>query len=218
MNEDKKIKSYFRLYFAIQLCSLRQTGKYIKYCSEIPSDIINYLTKQLDLPPTLIVNEPSRRKTISTQRQGLLSYLQFDRYEGLIIASFESWIEAEARQGKLPNELNFEAQSSLLKNKIVLPGKSVLDRTIVSICNKVHSEMFENIYKSVPIDLKEQIDEALDSSNDSKSYFSQLKQYPPYSTASSINLYLQLYEKLSSFNLGACYIFGTKIRLLSKLC
>ncbi|APC96158.1 Tn3 family transposase [Francisella tularensis subsp. novicida] len=201
LSEAKKIKSSFRLYFAIQLCSLRQTGKYIKYCSEISSDIINYLTKQLDLPPTLIVNEPSRRKTISTQRQRLLSYLQFDRYEGLIIASFESWIEAEARQGKLPNELNFEAQSFLLKNKIVLPGRSVLDRTIVSICNKVHSEMFENIYNSLPIDLKEHIDEALDSSNDSKSYFNQLKQYPPHATASSINIYLQLYKKLSSFNL-----------------
>ena len=54
-------------------------------------------------------------------------------YEGLIVASFESWIESEARQGKLPNELNFEAQSFLLKNKIVLPGKSVLDRTIVTV-------------------------------------------------------------------------------------
>lgn len=200
-NEVKSVKAEFRLYLSIQLCSLRNNGKFIQYCNDIPADIINYLNKQLKLPPTLIVNEPSRKATTTEHRQKLLSYLKFEKYEGLIISGFEAWIESEARQGMLPNELNNEAQAFLLKNKIVLPGKSVLDRTITSICNKVHSEIFEKIYNSLPTDLKEQIDEALDSSNDSKSYFSQLKQYPPYSTASSINTYLGLYEKLSSFNL-----------------
>ncbi|WP_212789851.1 DUF4158 domain-containing protein [Francisella halioticida] len=148
-NEIRSVKIEFRVYLSIQLCSLRSRGKFVQYCNDVPADIINYLTKQLRLPPTLVVNEPYRKATITEHRQKLLSYLKFDKYEGLVVTSFESWLESEARQGKLPNELNLDAQALLLKNKIVLPGKSVLDRTITSICNKVHSEMFENIYNNL---------------------------------------------------------------------
>ncbi len=200
-NEIKSVKVEFRIYLSIQLCSLRSRGKFIQYCNDIPAEVINYLTKQLLLPPTLVVNEPYRKATITEHRQKLLSYLKFDKYEGLMVTGFESWLESEARQGKLPNELNSDAQAFLLKNKIVLPGKSVLDRTIISVCNKVHSEMFENIYNNLPSDLKEHIDNSLVTTNDSKSYFNRLKQYPPSATATSINLYLQLYSKLGSFNL-----------------
>ena len=45
------------------------------------------------------------------------------------------------------------------------------------------------------------MDTSLVTTNDSKSYFNLLKQYPPSATATSINLYLQLYTKLSTFNL-----------------
>ena len=53
-NEIKKLKVEFRVYLSIQLCSLRSRGKIIQYCSDIPTDIINYLTKQLRLPPILV--------------------------------------------------------------------------------------------------------------------------------------------------------------------
>ena len=51
-NEIKSVKVEFRIYLSIQLCSLRSRGKFIQYCNDIPAEVINYLTKQLLLPPT----------------------------------------------------------------------------------------------------------------------------------------------------------------------
>ena len=51
------------LRLAIQLCALRKTGRFIQDYHEIPIKAVQYLARQLELEPVLMVSPPERNAT-----------------------------------------------------------------------------------------------------------------------------------------------------------
>ena len=49
--------------FALQLCALRTYGRFVPNQAVVPVRILNYLGRQLDLPPTLFLPPPHREAT-----------------------------------------------------------------------------------------------------------------------------------------------------------
>jgi len=138
-NHDKTMLSQYRksyrLFIAIQLCSVRSYGRFPLNCQDLSTEIINYLCRQLNLLPTLTVDIPTRKATLTEQRQNILAHLGFQKFEGKVISIFRSWIEDQARQGVLPSALIFDAKKYLLDQQIILPGPTVIERMIITICN-----------------------------------------------------------------------------------
>jgi len=83
-SQDKLIVSKYRrnsrLLFAIQLCAVRLYGRFLKDISHLSPRILNYLNKQLDLPPSLAIEVPDREATLSRQRKDILNHLGFKKY------------------------------------------------------------------------------------------------------------------------------------------
>jgi len=192
-----------RLFVAIQICCVKNTGKFLKNCSDLPIEVINFIAMQLKLSPVLTVLAPTRKATLTNQRQRILAYLGFQKFEGKIVKIFENWVKDLACQGELPDVILPKAQGYLLSNKVILPGVTVIDRMITSICNLIHNEIFESIYQKLSLDLLNNIDQSLNvlENNEQSSYFNQLKDYPPAATAKSINKFIERYNKLHNFSL-----------------
>ena len=53
--EINNYRKTFRTFVALQLCAIRLYGRFINNISTISVRVINYLNKQLNLPPSLIV-------------------------------------------------------------------------------------------------------------------------------------------------------------------
>lgn len=203
---DKKEVLRYRtdssLFISIQLCFVRNHGKFLYNCNELPVEIINYLANQLDLPPVMEVRSPERKATLTDQRQFILTYLGFKKLGKQTSIDFEQWVEDCARRGELPDSIIPGAQSYLLSKKIIAPGDTIIERTIVNVCNRIHQETFESIFRKLSPDLLKNIDLALKSSGqDQKTYFNQLKGYPPSAKAKSINKFIKKYNRLSEFDL-----------------
>lgn len=101
--------------------------------------ILNYLTSQLDLPPSLTIQVPERTAPALEQRKHILTYLGFQRFDEQTQAHLETWLAAQAHQGVLPEALFDQAESYLLARRTLLPGPSVLERLIIHVCAEVHA-------------------------------------------------------------------------------
>jgi Domain of unknown function (DUF4158) len=103
--EVEKYRKSFRLFVAIQLCSVRLYGRFLNQVHDLSPHIINYVGQQLDLPPSLAVEVPERKATYTDHRQNIMTYLGFQRFDDHAQAQLETWIEQQARLGTLPEAL-----------------------------------------------------------------------------------------------------------------
>ena len=99
-NDKHEISQYrkgYRLFLATQLCAVRLYGRFLLNPNELPAQVINYLSRQLDLDPVLSVNIPERKATLTEHRQNILSYLGFKKYDKQAEKKLITWIEDQAR-------------------------------------------------------------------------------------------------------------------------
>lgn len=81
----------------------------------------------------------------------------------------------------------------------MLPGTSVLERLVISVCATAHEQLFQTLYGRLTPELRSAIDDLLVAqSGNHHSLFNLLKEYPPSATISSIQSYLERYRKLEA--------------------
>jgi hypothetical protein len=200
-NEDReavlKYRRNSRLYIAIQLCVVRMYGRFLNQVHELSPRIINYLASQLSMPPSLTVEVPQREATYLEHRNNVLTYLGFRRFDSAIESQLETWLSEQTQQSFLPDELFGPAEDYLLSNRILLPGPSVLERLIIHVCSRVHTQIFASIYQQLTPNLRKAIDHLLTvSQGEQRSIFAQLKAYPPSATITSLKAYLARYQAI----------------------
>ena len=196
--EIEKYRKNYRLFVAIQLCSVRLYGRFLNQVHDLSPHIINYLGQQLDLPPSLAVEVPERKATYTDHRQNIMIYLGFQKFEEQAQQQLETWIEQQAQLGTLPDQLFERAETHLLDQRILLPGPSVLERLIVHVCSDVHLELFEAVFKRLSPELRQAIDHLLSvPDGQQRSAFHDLKEFPPAPSISSIQSYLQHYQTVA---------------------
>lgn len=150
--DKKEINRYStnsRLFIAIQLCAVRLYGRFLVEVNDLSPLIVSYLNSQLELPPSLTISTPDRDATFSEQRKNILTYLGFTKYDDTAQANLEKWLSKQAEQGFLSDELFLRAEQYLLNTKVILPGPSVLERLIISVCSDVHERLFESLYRQL---------------------------------------------------------------------
>lgn len=207
-----KYRKQYRLGFAIQLCAMRLYGRFLNQLHDLSPRVISYLSSQLELPPTLTVDVPEREATLLEHRNNILKYLGFQRFDDKVEADLDRWIEKHARQGLLPDELFHRAERYLLLNRIMLPGPSTIERQIIRICNQVHTQLFEQVFDQMSPELRGAIDDLLQTTDgNQRTYFNQLKEYPPAAKISSLKRYLERYA------LMVCFLLESRKILLDNL-
>lgn len=193
-----------RLFVAIQLCSIRLYGRFLMKVNELSPRIVNYLSSQAELPPTLTIQIPKREATFSEQRKNILTYLGFSKYNDQIQLELQNWLIKQVGQGSLPDDLYARTEQYLLNSKIILPGSSVIERLIISVCAEVHERMFELLYSQLSPQIKSAIDDMLEVTPESqRSMFYLLKEYPPSASISTIKDYLERYKALVETNIDS---------------
>jgi len=71
MNFIQPYRKPFRLWLCVQLCVMRLYGRFLEHCTDLSPHIINYLTSQLALEPTLNISAPAPEATYIEQRQAV---------------------------------------------------------------------------------------------------------------------------------------------------
>lgn len=194
-----KYRKSTRVFIAIQLCSVRLYGRFLNQVHDLSPHIINYLGQQLALPPSLAIAVPERKATYTEHRHNILKHLGFQKFDEAAQTKLETWLEQQAHLGLLPEALFLQTEHYLLAQRILLPGPSVLERFIIRICSTVHQQLFESVAQQLSPELRQSIDQLLKvSEGEQRSYFHQLKAYPPAATISSLQAYLERYKTVTA--------------------
>ncbi|MDH5561956.1 MAG: Tn3 family transposase, partial [Deltaproteobacteria bacterium] len=128
----------------------------------------------------------------------------FRRFDQAAQEELKRWIEIQAKQGVLPDDLFHQAEKHLLDKRILLPGLSTIKRLITQVCTEVHAQVFEAIYHKLSPELRKSIDQFLTvPAGKHHSYFYLLKVYPPAAKISSLKVYLEHYQTLAAIGIGA---------------
>lgn len=221
--QDRQMLSKFRRNnrqnIAIQICAVRLYGRVLNNYADLSPRIINYINRQIDLPPTLYVTMPTREATYLEHRKHVLNYLGFMVFNDEIKHKLEKWIVTQINKGiPLTDELLPKAEQFLLAKKIILPGTTRLRRLINSICSNYQQDIFDQIYTKLTPKLKQSIDEllVLKRSGD-KSQFNIFKEYPPSATITSLQTYLKRYQQLEEMGLDEVDISNLEIEFQQYL-
>lgn len=194
-----RYRKEFRLGIATQLCAMRLYGRFLTNLTDLSPKVVSYLSSQLTLPPTINIRVPDREATIIDQRNKILNYLEFKKYNKKSESTLAKWIKKNAATGALPDDLFSRAETYLLVNRIVLPGQSTIERLVIHICNEVHAKLFESFFKKMSKNLRSEIDDLLERDNGKQvTYFNRLKEYPPSAKIGSLQQYLDSYDRLVS--------------------
>ena len=213
-----KFNINYRLYVYLQLCSLRLFGQLLDNPNSLDTKIIGYVCRILSLPITATVKIPSREATKADQRKRLFEYLEFTSFEESLDI-FEDWLQSIVDEGYIiAGKIAVEAESFLIKNKILLPTTYNLNRIIGSFCSKKQEELYSNIYKLLPNNLIQEVDNILAlPENNKTSWFQRFKEYPGSSTIKLLNIYLTRYQKLIDLRLEKIYISSIPIEFQKHL-
>lgn len=110
-----------RLRFAIQLCVVRNSGRFVGDFAAVPVRIANHLGCQLDLPPALFVAAPVREATDLEHERRIREYLGFRPFDHESRSRLERALAERAAAGALPTELYPLAEEWLHGWQVLLP-------------------------------------------------------------------------------------------------
>ena len=200
-----------RLSFAIQLCVLRQYGRFLgDDYSVFPVGIANHLGRQLGIPPVLVVAPPSRAATDVEHERRIREYLGWRPYDDAEHATVEGWLREQAAEGLLAEELLVGVETLLRTKKVVAPARYRLERAIGTVTTRAEEETFTRISGRLSQTLRDAIDAMATPNGSHRSTFFQLKQFPPEPKSAALNTYLERADYLRSLDVAKIDFSGIR--------
>jgi TnpA family transposase len=207
-----------RLRFALQLCVVRHYGRFLDDYAGVSARILNFLSRQLDLPPVLAV-EPSRREgTHQEHQRRIREYLGLKSFDLATQEQIERWVCGQAAEGLSPGEIFPHAEEALRLWDVILPARSTLERLVASQVARAQEEIFQRLTARLTPECRTDLDSLLEVGGDHpRSALLRLKEYPPEATAATILSYLEQYALLRSLQVERIDVSGLSPELTLQL-
>jgi TnpA family transposase len=217
---------------AVQLCVLRKYGRFLSHYTHVSPSILGYLCRQLDLPPLTKLPGRGRDNTEGDYQREITTYLGWQPFDPKANRWLQEWIVEQVSQHLYVDNLMEQAVTRLRSHRIILPGPSVLERTVNSAHARAEHLIFERLAKLLPLETKQAIEQMLGidlgqeavaslsremAASEDETDFFRFAQYPPEAKAKHIMTYLQRYEELSPLDLSALQHPDVSAELLDRL-
>ena len=188
--------------YAVQLCVLRKYGRFLDNYRRVPARVIGYLSRQLEIEPSLSLTAASREATEAGYRDDIRRYLGYSQFDETKKQHLERWVLAAVSESFYVEDLIENTEKHLKNLKIVIPPSGHLVRIVNSVYAKAERTIFQKITARLPAMVKQNIDDLLKTDRASgQTRFFQLGEYPPEAKARKIAQYFCKYKDLSATRL-----------------
>ncbi len=191
---NKRRRLHNRLGFAYQLAFVRLSNRFPKQEPlEISEELLMYVGLQLDIPPELITEYEHRRQTIVEHRQAVLTYLGMYHFGEKEAQKLREYLFSEACRLEETGVLLVQARQFLKEAGILYPADERLKRLIMTVRKSAREYIFSRVTDSLSTDLKQRLDDLLETGDDRLTLFQTLKQPPGKASPAAM---LRLTKKL----------------------
>jgi hypothetical protein len=159
----------FRVWLGLQICFLRENGWFARCEADFPPQAISWMNRQFKLHALSPLQNPGRDATWSQQRSAILEYLEWVDFapDNQRVKTF---VENQVLLGKAKSEIIDQTPEFLRGNKIVMPAKGELERSIRSEIEATSEALTDKVLKVLSDDTRSILDLLLN------------EQYEPYPT------------------------------------
>ncbi len=207
--------------FALQLCVLRNQGRFLEDYRHAPVKIVNHLSRQLGLEPVLFLDRPGRAQTERAQSLRIRRHLGIRNFDRHVAADLRAWLRPAALEGRTVLELVSRAHDKLREWHVMLPAASTLERLVTAEVTQATTDLYSQISSKLPQSLREAIDLLVEvPEGDARSSLFRLKDYQKSPNASVIRadiVRLRLIEDLLGKGVGLEELDPQIIRQLGQL-
>jgi TnpA family transposase len=207
--------------FALQLCTLRNQGRFLDDYRQAPIKIVNHLSRQLGLAPVLFLDRPDRAQTERAQSLRIRRYLGIRNFDRHMAADLRAWLRPAALEGRTAPELTTLAQNKLREWHVMLPASSTLERLVTAEVTQATTDLYTQISGKLPESFREAIDLLVEvPEGDARSSLFRLKEFPKSPNAAVIKadiVRLRLIEELLGKGAGLEELNPQIIRQLGQL-
>ena len=173
--------------FALQLCMLRNRGRFLDHYRQASLKVVNHLSRQLGLPPVLFLDRPGRAQTERAQELRIRRYLGLGRFDRKVADNLRAWLGQGAVEGRGNVELLVRAEEKLRDWRIMLPAASTLERIVAAEATHAAATLFDAVTNRLPENLRASIDLLLEvPEGGARSSLFRLKSYPKSANAAVI--------------------------------
>jgi hypothetical protein len=151
--------------FAVQLCVLREHGRFLDRYGNVPVRILNHLNRQLGLVPIVSLAEAERDATESGHQQRLREYLGYRTFDDDARRLLEEHLRGRVAQGAWPEDLFDSAMDALRFWKIVPPVAATVDRIAGSVAAAGREQMFGQISSRLDPPTRQALEQVLEASH-----------------------------------------------------
>jgi TnpA family transposase len=205
-----------RRWFAVQLCYLRNEGRFLEDFANFPLKIINFISLQLGLIPVLLMTEPEREATISGYRSRILNYLGAADLSDEIENGLRKLLKQEAVAGKNERDLLKTAEVFLRERKVLLPAELFFTRLIRESLLFAQEDVYTEIANLLSEEVGAELESLLETENKRSPLFD-LKEYPPKATSAAILKYLDKYNFVNGLTKDKIDLNGINPLLIKNL-
>lgn len=160
---DRRRSDHMRLGFALQLCTVRFLGTFLNDPTEAPSGVVAVLARQLgiiDLKSLIRYASSERRHDHTTEIRGRYGYRDFS--DPAAQWRLLRWLYALCWTGTdRPTALFDQATAWLVTHKVLLPGASVLERTVARVRSRANSRLWRLLAARISPEQKARLDALL---------------------------------------------------------
>lgn len=188
-----------RLRFAVQLCALRATGRFVSDYQRVPIEAVSYLARQLGLTPVLFLSEAERPATETAQIARIRQHLGYREFDADSERRLRGRLQEAAMEGATPAQLLALAGDLLRSGRIVLPAQGTLERLVASVAAHAIQDLFERVVTKLPDGFRDAIDDlVIVPEGEHRSPLSRFKEAPPAAKAPAIAASLARLDLLDS--------------------
>jgi uncharacterized protein DUF4158 len=221
--------------FAIQLCVLRQHGRFLANYTYVSPAILGYLCRQLDLIPLVSLSAPMRSSTETDYQREITTYLGWRTFDAAAHTELRKWIVDQVTEHLYVEDLVEKAGAQLRTHRIILPGRAAFERTVNAAHAEAEHQIFARLAQALSDETKQAIDDLLstgqeldrladetespapDPSAGGTTDFFRFAQYPPEAKAKHIVTYLERAGELRGLDLDPLDHVGMAPALLERL-
>ena len=167
-DKDKELidacrRDYNKLGYALQLSTVRFLGTFLSNPLEVPSDAINYITKQLGINlPTDINHYMARKATRSAHCNEIKTLFDYQDFNAIWRFRLIRWLYSQAWFGNERPSILFERCTIwLVIRRVLLPGISTLVIMISRVRERVSKRLWQRLASLANPSQKEQLENLL---------------------------------------------------------
>ncbi len=160
----KRRGDYNRLGFAIQMCTVRFLGTFLPNPIDVPSGVVAYLGKQLNVADvTCLKNYINRHSTRHDHARQIKQYYGYkDFHDQPEYSELVDWLNNRAwLSDERPSVLFDMATSWLVNHKVLLPGVTTLSRLIAKVRDQAANNLWEMLSSIPNTEQKKKLEELL---------------------------------------------------------